>query len=137
MKRLGGLLVIGVLLLSGCASSNEDAAPSGTASASATEPEPAPAIEGVSSYTEISTLNEGLEYARSLSSDTPNLAAELSGTAIALGDLVVEADLPYEVNNAIGQGLISLNNDVLNDPASAEAQLSEMNLIADKIEASL
>ncbi|MBG6060146.1 hypothetical protein RCH16_003621 [Cryobacterium sp. MP_M5] len=89
------------------------------------------------SYTEISTLRDGIAYVRSLSADTPNLAAEVGGTARTVGDLAVTADLPWDVNNSVGSGLVSLNAAVLNDPSSAVAQLSELNLIMDKIEAAI
>ena len=109
------------------------AVPSGSASASA----PAPKPEAVGSYTEISTLSDGIAYVRSLSADTPNLAAEMGGTARTVGDLVGAADLSWDVNNDVGQGLVRVNAAVLNDPSSAVAQLSELNLIMDKIEAAV
>ena len=130
MRHLSGLFLIGALLLSGCASS-PDVAEVSTPSAIPTA-ESAPA-----SSADIRTLEDGLTYARSLSADIPDLADEMSKTATTLTDLVVEAELPWDVNNSVNRALITLNAAVLREPASAASQLSELNRIVDEIDDAL
>jgi len=129
MNRLGGCLVIGVLFLSGCATSTGDAAPQASASASASA--------AVAGYTEIANLIDALAYARTLDRDTPRLAVELNGTTDALIDHLYYAGLPEGVETEVMKRLRLVSWEIFGDPTSAEAQLSELRLIADAIEASM
>jgi len=121
MKRISGLILIGALSLAGCASTPEETAP------------PA-AVEQATTFENIATMEDALAHVRTISAETTDLANEISGTARAMGDLVVEEDLPWDVNNKIGQDLISLNSEALNDPSNASTLIGELNRIADNIE---
>lgn len=118
MRKLGGIL-IAVLLLSGCA-----ATPAA---------EPSATVEPAATFEDIETLDDGIDYAHTLEADTPGLAEEISQTARKLSDLTAEADLPFDVNNAIAIDLVALNADTLESPSDAETHLKELHRIADEL----
>jgi len=129
MNRLGGCLVIGVLLLSGCASSPGGAAPLAPAAAAASA--------SAADYTEIATLIDALAYARTLDADTPRLAVELNGTTEALLDHLYYAGLPEGVETEMYERLNTVSWEMFQDPTDPESHLSELMLIADEIEESM
>jgi hypothetical protein len=119
------LIGVTLLALSGCAAIPADM--------SALESPLAEPLSALTTPADIDTLADGINYARALTGSAPDLADEISATVDALGDLVAEAELPWDVHNDIGQRLLSLSSDVLRNPAGAEDHLPELHAIADDL----
>lgn len=83
----------------------------------------------------IVTIDDGIAWARALSTDVS--ADELSTGITKIGDLVPDLDIWFQTNNEIGQALIRLNLDVLNDPANAGTKVDDLKAIVDQIEAAI
>jgi len=106
------LAVAGVLLLGGCAQ------------------HPVGPTPIVSSFSDVSTLAEGIAYARSLTAQTPDLAPKLVGLSGTLTELLPNANLAFDVDADLTQHLLSIKLDVLQNPADAVNQLPVLNQIA-------
>ena len=115
------LILVAVLALSGCAAETPPA----------TQPAASPTSEaqGISSASEIVTLEDGIAYAKAISEDS----AEIGATARALSDLT--GDLPTIAHNTINQDLMSLNLDAIENPDGAAAQRVELWRIVSEISA--
>lgn len=116
---------LAAILLTGCAS----------ASNSVASPTPSATAEAAIPASQITTIDDGINWARGLDSNAT--ADELSEGIQKIGDLVPDLDLWFQDNNEIGRGLISLNIDVLDDPANAGTKVDDLNVIVDDLEASI
>lgn len=117
MNARGGIALIGLLLLSGCATPAPEVADTPAPAAPTAE-----APTGPTTISEVETLEDGIAYARTIEEDSTKIA-EL---AQKLPDLVVAADIPSTLNNEINQDLISLNFDCLSNPENGAAQRVEL-----------
>ena len=124
MKKLVAPILLAVILLAGCTAHQAPPTPSETQAAT---------TKMVPTYTV--TIDDGLTWARSL--DGTETAAEVSQGLQKIGELVPTLGLFAADNNAIGQDLITLNNDVLGGPANAGASIGRVKAIADDIEAAI
>jgi hypothetical protein len=115
------LALVGALLLAGCAPTPPTATP--TASTTA---------ERKIAASEIKTIDDGIAWARGL--DKSVSATELSHGINAIGDLVPKLDIWFATNNKIGQALIKLNLEVLDNPSNAGSKVDDLNDIVDEIE---
>lgn len=107
----------------------------GCAAPAASEPAPSPtAIQRLQSAG-IVTIDDGIAWARGLGDWAT--ATELSQGIVAIGKLVPDQNLWFEYNNEIGQNLISLNADILNDPDNATTKIDDLNAIIDDLEAAI
>ena len=117
MRRLV-LVLTATLILAGCA-------PAPAEPASSLVPT-APAAD------EIASTEDGIEWARSLdSSATPT---ELSTGIGAISDLVPSEDIWFQTNNKLGQALIRLNAEVLDDPENAGTKVDDLQSVIDDLE---
>lgn len=105
------------------------------ATAPASEPEPAVAAEAPIEAADIETIDDGIAWARSL--DDTATADELSEGLNQISGLVPELDIWFQANNEIGRDLISLNVDVLANPADAGTKVDDLQAIVDDIEAAI
>ena len=128
-SRLGAALAIAaVLALAGCAST--------TTSPDAAAPTPTVAVtEQAIKAAEISTIDDGIAWARGLDGDAS--AQEISAGVVAIGKLVPDLDIWFATNNEIGSALIQLNADVLGDPSNAGTKVDDLQAIVDDIEAAI
>jgi hypothetical protein len=117
------IILLTVGLLTGCATSEPVASPAATSDA--------PALTA----DQIVTIDDGIEWARGL--DDAATATELSQGIGAIGDLVPGEDIWFQTNNEIGQDLIGLNLDVLNNPEAAGTKVDDLGVIVDKLEAAI
>ena len=119
MRRLA-VVVLSVALLAGCSSAPTD------------EPTAEPAAVETVTADDIDSMDSGIAWARGL--DDSAGAEELSAGITEIGDYFVDEDVWFQTNNEIGQDLLALKVDVLNDPDDAGAKVDDLNLIVDRIE---
>lgn len=128
MKRApltAALVASAAVLLAGCTAVAPDTAATYTAT-----PEP----DSVAAE-DISTIDEGIAWARSLDSDVEE--RDLSRGIRAISDLVPEQNIWFETSNDISGDLIGLNADVLANPDDAGSKVDELNEIIDNLEAAM
>jgi hypothetical protein len=97
-------------------------------------PEPTGAAE-VDRAANITTIDEGIAWARSLDDDTT--ADELSVGIGRIGDLVIGLDISSEDSNEISSALLTLGTDVDSDPEDVDDHVEDLKEIVDDIEAAI
>ncbi|VXC31295.1 V-type ATP synthase subunit I [Microbacterium sp. 8M] len=123
-RPVATLALVAALILAGCATTSPAATPT-------------PSVTGVHKIaaSDIKTIDDGIAWARGL--DKSVSATELSRGINAIGDLVPKLDIWFATNNKIGQALIKLNLEVLDNPSNAGSKVDDLNDIVDDIEAAI
>lgn len=114
-----GLVLALIVAVSGCATPS---------------PEPTGAAE-VDAAANITTIDEGIAWARTLDDDTT--ADELSVGIGRIGDLVIGSNISSEEINEINSALLTLGTEVDSDPEDVDDHVEDLREIVDDIEAAI
>lgn len=121
-KKLAAAVIV-ALSLAGCAATPE-ATPTSSIAAEATP--------NTLTADSITTIDDGIAWARSLG---PSVTAEEMQAGVAkIAALMPDLDIWFEDNNRIGQALITLSADILSDPDHAGTKIPDLQQIASDIE---
>jgi hypothetical protein len=115
-----GLVLALTVALSGCATPS---------------PEPTGAGEEVDRAASITSIDEGIAWARSLDDDTT--ADELSVGIGRIGDLVIGLNMSSEESSEISSALLTLSTEVDSDPEDVDDHVEDLKEIVDDIEAGI
>lgn len=99
---------------------------------------PSPAPTGVSEVdraASLTTIDEGVAWARSLDDDTS--AQELSEGIARIGDLVIALDISAQERNEVSSALLTLNTEVDSDPNDVDDHVEDLKEIVEDIEAAI
>ena len=122
LKIAGAALA--VLLLTGCAPTPPSSSPTPTATKEAAMPADS-----------ITTIDDGIAWARAI--DKTITATELSHGINKIGDLVPTLDIGFRANNKIGQELIKLNAEVLNNPDTAGSKVDDLGDVITELQTAI
>ena len=98
-------------------------------------PSPEAIDEGDDSAAGISTIDEGIAWARDL--DEEASVDELSAGIAKIGELVIALDIPDEERDKIGSALLTLDSEVDSNPEDVDDHIEELDEIVDDIEAAI
>lgn len=79
-------------------------------------------------------MHDAEAWAKKLNPGMTGLSDEMSTGISKIGDIVPAEGIWFETNNKIGQELITLNNDVLDDPDGAAVKIDDLKALITEIQ---